>query len=195
LTSTATLMSQVLATAMSHPVRVDAFSILLEGDATAKQIADRLDESTKNVSYHLKVLEKLGCVETASIDPAQGGRVVERTYRASDRAYFDAEAWERLDRKGKQTVSISLMRVIAEDVHRALARGTFFEPDDNHISRSPMNVDRQGWDEVTTYLDGMLFGLFELQDRIDERCRETGAKTFPIKVEVMQFSSPNPRAK
>lgn len=186
-------MSQVLATAMSHPVRVDAFSILLEGEATANHIADRLDESSRNVSYHLRVLEKLGCVEVASIDHAQGGRVIEKTYRAADRAYFDAEAWERLDRQGKQKVSISLMRVIAEDVHRAMSKGTFFEPDDNHISRSPMNVDRQGWDEVTTYLDDMLFGLFELQDRINERCRESGDKTFPIKVEIIQFSSPHPR--
>jgi DNA-binding transcriptional ArsR family regulator len=185
-------MSQVLATAMSHPIRVNAFSVLLEGEATAKQIGERLDEPPKNISYHLRVLEKLGCIETTSIDPAQGGRVVERTYRASDRAYFDAEAWERLDRKGKQKVSISLMRVISEDVHRAMAKGTFFQPDDNHISRSPLNVDHQGWEEVTAYLDDMLFGLFELQDRIDERCGEIGAKTFPIKVEIIQFSSPRP---
>jgi len=191
LTVTATLMSQVLATAMSHPLRVNAFSILLEGDSTAKHIADRLDETSKNVSYHLKVLENLGCIETVSIDPVQGGRVVERTYKASDRAYFDADAWEKLDREGKQKVSISLMRVIAEDVHRALAKGTFFEPDDNHVSRSPLNVDDQGWDEVRDYLDDMLFGLFEMQDRISERCNESGAKTFPIKVEIIQFSSPD----
>jgi len=195
LTTTATLMSQVLATAMSHPLRVNAFSILLEGPATAKHIAGRLDETAGNVSYHLKVLEKLGCIETVSVDQVHGGRVVERTYKASDRAYFDADAWEKLDPEGKQKVSISLMRVIAEDVHRALEKGTFFEPDDNHISRSPLSVDDQGWNEVRDYLDDMLFGLFEMQDRIEERCNESGTKMFPIKVEILQFSSPDHQTK
>lgn len=195
MTSTATLMSQVLATAMSHPARVNVFSVLLEGDATSKDIANRLDVEAKSIRYHLKVLEELGCIETVSIEPAHGGRVVERTYQAADRAYFDADAWKRLDPKEKQTVAMSLMRVISEDVSRAMSQGTFFDPDDNHISRSPMAVDRQGWDEVTTYLDEMLLGLFEMQDRIDERCVSTGMERFPIKVEMIQFRSPSPREK
>jgi len=186
-------MSQVLATAMAHPLRVNAFSILLEGQATAREIADRLGESPSALRYHLNTLEKLGCIETATLDQAYGGRVCERTYKASGRAYFDADAWSRLDREGKHKIAMSLMGVITEDVARAMSRGTFFDPDDNHISRSPMTVDKQGWDEVTTYLDEMLVGLFDMQDQINERCEETGADRFPLKVEIIQFRSPDIR--
>lgn len=187
------LISDVLAMAMSHPIRVDALALLLERDATTKEIADHIDEPRNGVSYHLKVLEDLGCIEVVAVTPARGGRVVERTYHATERAYFDASAWERLGREEKLEVTMTLIRVISEDISRAMAAGTFFDPDDNHISRSPMQVDSEGWDEVTDYLDAQLLGLFEIQDRVDERCPDKGAETFPIKVGILQFRSPGPR--
>lgn len=187
---TPTLMSPVLAVAMSHPTRLGAFTILLERAATPKEIAAELGESGSNVGYHLRVLVDLGCIELIKVEPAAGGRVVEHTYKAVDRAYFDTDAWEQLGSKEKLEVSVTLMRVISEDINEAMSKGTFFDPDDNHISRSPMVVDEAGWEEVTAFLDGTLNELFEIQDRINERCRDEG-KTFPIKVEMIQFRSPD----
>lgn len=190
MTPTPTLMSPVLAVAMSHPTRLGALTILLEREATPREIAAELGETGSNVLYHLKVLVDLGCIELVKVEPAAGGRVVEHTYRALDRAYFDAEAWEQLGGKERLEVSVTLMRVISEDINIAMSKGTFFDPDDNHISRSPMRVDAEGWKEVTDYLDSTLSGLFEIQDRVDERCEGEEGKTFPIKVEIIQFRSP-----
>lgn len=188
-----TLMSPVLAVAMSHPTRLGAFTILLERTATPREIAAELGEAGSNVGYHLRVLVELGCIELVSVEPAAGGRVVEHSYRAVERAYFDAEGWAGLSSKEKLEVAVTLMRVISEDINDAMAHGTFFDPDDNHISRSPMRVDQEGWEEVSAFLDGTLDGLFEIQDRINERCRDDEKKTFPMKVQIIQFRSPDKR--
>lgn len=188
---TPTLMSPVLAVAMSHPTRVGALSILLERAATPKEIATELEERASNVGYHLKVLVGLGCIELISAEPAGGGRVVEHTYQAVERAYFDAGAWDQLGSSEKLDIAVTLMRVISDEISVAMSQGTFFDPDDNHISRSPMRTDMEGWEEVTAFLDGTLNGLFEIQDRIDERCaNDEERETFPIKVEIIQFRSP-----
>jgi DNA-binding transcriptional ArsR family regulator len=185
------LMSSVLAVAMSHPTRLGAFTILLEREASPREIASELEESTQNVGYHLKVLVELGCIELVSTKPVQGGRVREHFYRAADRAYFDNEGWDRLNDKERLEVAVTLMRVISEDINDAMAQGTFFDPDDNHISRSPMRVDDEGWGEVTAFLDGNLDGLYEIQERIKERCEnDEERETFPIKVDIIQFRSP-----
>jgi DNA-binding transcriptional ArsR family regulator len=189
------LISSVIATAMSHPTRLGAMTILVQRNATPAQIAAELDESLSNVCYHIDKLQKLGCIELVSIDPAVGGRVVEHLYQAVDRVYFDKEAWERLGSKDKLAVVIALMRLVSEDVNEAMSHGTFFDPDDNHISRSPMNVDFEGWDETTALLDRIVDGLFEIQENVANRCKDGAIETFPIKVEIIQFRSPGTQSR
>lgn len=188
-----TLLSPALAVAMSHPTRLAALVILLERKATTKELAAELDVSRTSVSYHLDVLLDLGCIHLVSTVPAGGGRVKERTFKAVDRAYFDAKGWEQLGSTEKLEVSATLMRVISEDVNQAISQGTFFDPDDNHISRSPMRVDSEGWREVISLLDGTVDGLFEIQDHVSERCQGDESRTFPIKVEIVHFRSPKRR--
>lgn len=184
------LLSSVLASAMSHPTRLEAMTILLRQPATPGQIAAELDEPVSNVSYHIQQLMKFGCIRLVSSEPAAGGRVLEHIYEAVDRVYFDAEAWNRLGKKEKLKVAINLMRLVSEDVNDAMAQMTFFEPDDNHLSRSPMNVDPEGWKEVVGLLDGVVDDLFEIQKNVTSRCAGENLKTIPIKVEIIQFRSP-----
>lgn len=187
---TPTLMSQELAMAMSHPTRLGAFTLLLEGPATVKRLAEQLEVTPNALRYHLNTLEELGCIYRVENDVGSAG-VSEYTYHAVERAYFDAEGWDRLGRSEKTKVTMTLMRVISEELNTSLGTGAFFDPDDNHISRSPMHVDTAGWREVTEFLDGMLDGLFEIQDRINDRAEKEGSKTFPVKVAMIQFRSPD----
>ena len=187
---TPTLMSAVLATAMSHPTRLGAFTLLLEGPATVRELAEKLGVSGNALRYHLNTLERLGCIYRVENEGGPGSRFTEYTYRAVDKAYFDAEGWEKLGKREKVKVAVTLMRVISEELNDSMGTGAFFDPDDNHISRSPMHVDHEGWQEVSAFLDGVLDGLFEIQDRINERCEVEGEGTFPIKVAIVQFRSP-----
>lgn len=64
--------------ALAHPVRVDILSLLdKHGEKTASQLAELLDQTVANCSFHLRTLEKYGYVERAE----QRGR--EKPWRAA----------------------------------------------------------------------------------------------------------------
>jgi DNA-binding MarR family transcriptional regulator len=178
---------------MSHPTRFHAMTALVEENATPAQIAARIGEPLNNVTYHIKVLVELGCVELVRTQPARGGRVVEHVYRATQRAYLDSEAWEELSEAEKLQVDNALMRLISDDIAEAMTHGTFFENDDSHVSRMPMVLDRDGWDEVISLLDETLQRLIEIQETASDRTTEATEKIH-AKVEIIQFESPPTKA-
>jgi DNA-binding transcriptional ArsR family regulator len=175
---------------MAHPTRVRIVTVLNEREASPKELAAEIEESLNNVAYHVEILKNLGCIELVRTQPSGGGRVIEHFYRATQRSYFDADAWERLGDKERFAVSATLMRLASEDISEAIAKGTFTDPDDNHISRTPLVVDRPGWDEITSILDRALEELLAVPEAVLARTEGTEAETMPIKVEIIQFRSP-----
>jgi DNA-binding transcriptional ArsR family regulator len=186
------LVSSRLVAAMSHPTRFHAMTTLVEEAATPAQIAEKIGEPLNNVTYHIKVLTELGCVELVRVQPARGGRVVEHLYRATQRAYLDAAAWDELSEKEKLQVDNALMRLISEDIADAMSHGTFFEDDDNHVSRMPMILDKDGWGEVVSLLERTLNRLMEIQERVNFRSADPSETTL-AKVEIIHFRSPPPK--
>lgn len=184
------LISSRLAAAMSHPTRFHTMAALGQlGSATPAEIAAKIGEPLNNVTYHIKVLLELGCIELVGAEPARGGRVMRHVYRTTRRAYLETEAWEQLSEKEKLVVSNGLMRQISEDVAEAMADGSFYEADDSHVSRMPMDLDRKGWDEVVVLLKATLDRLIEIQEEMDARASEDSEAT-PSKVAIIHFRSP-----
>lgn len=59
--------------AMAHPVRLRLLnSLVLQGPATATELADRVDDTPANCSWHLRQLAKFGFIEEASDLPYKG---------------------------------------------------------------------------------------------------------------------------
>lgn len=158
-----------LAAATSHPTRVHILSVLNGRRGTAKEIAAELDVDPRHVTHHMKVLLELDCVELVAVNPAGGGAAVQYEYTATRRPVLDADAWEQLDERTKRGVSVTLMRLISSEVDEGMESGSFFEPDDNHISRTPMSVDERGWEEVNDLLDRTTEELLKIQERVQAR--------------------------
>jgi DNA-binding transcriptional ArsR family regulator len=177
---------------MSHPIRLRAMRILSERIATPAEIAAAIDEPVNNVAYHIKVLKKLECIELVRTTQARGGRVAEHFYRATQRPYWDAAAWEQLDEREKLGVTGAIMNQISEDIAQAMSHGTFNGTDDNHISRSPMVVDQDGWREVVELLEDAMEALMDIQARVNGRATG-GEDLLHTHVEIIQFLSPAPK--
>jgi DNA-binding transcriptional ArsR family regulator len=182
-----------LATALSHPTRLRAMRVISERVATPREIAAEIDEPINNVAYHIKVLKKLECIELVQVKQARGGRVAEHFYKATQRPYWDPAAWEKLDEADRLDVTSAIMQQISEDIAIAMSNGTFNDPDSNHISRSPMVVDKDGWGEIVALLKETMEGLMAIQGRVDERRGDT-EEALHTKIEIIQFRSPAPRA-
>ncbi len=183
------LVNDKIITALGHPTRVHAVMVLDQRAASPAELARELGRSVRHVTYHLEVLEKLGCLELVERKPAGGGRVVESFYKGTARAWFDREAWEQMeDEKDKIAVTMPILSLISEDIARAMV-GNTFEDNDNHVSRTPMVVDDQAWDEVITLLASTLDELIDIQTRAGNRIGPE-TETRLTKVEIIQFRSP-----
>jgi len=184
-------ISPQLAAAMSHPTRVHAMSVLLDRIASPREVAEEIDERLNNVTYHLNQLRKLGCIELVRTERVRGGRVLEHFYRATQRLYFDEDAWQALSEKERlDLVGVSL-RIISQDITTAMAAGTFFGGEDMaHLCRMPMVVDTDGWREITQLLERTTEDLFEIEARVADRNASGTPADIHTKVQMLQFRSP-----
>jgi DNA-binding transcriptional ArsR family regulator len=193
-TTPPSLLNARIAAAMSHPTRLQAMTVLFERTASPKEIAEEMGEPVNNVTYHVKRLLDLGCIQLVDVRPAGGGRVVEHFYRATTQVLFEDEAWEQFGEKEKTNVTAGIMRLMSDDITEAMIQGTFSDPDDNHLSRSPMAVDGEGWKEVESLLKETLEQLMTIQTKVVER-RASGTgdgKTLHTRVHMIHFRSPGP---
>jgi len=189
------LINPRIAAAMTHPTRVYAMKVLFERTASPKEIAAEMGEPVNNVTYHIKRLLEFGCIELTSTRPARGGRVVEHFYRATSRVIFDDDTWNQLGEKQKADVTAGIMRLISEDVSEAMVQGTFYDPDDSHITRSPMVLDPEGWAEVESLLNGTLDKLFAIQERVVARRqqKQEDDRALHTVVHMLHFRTPTPK--
>jgi DNA-binding transcriptional ArsR family regulator len=183
------LTAPELTAALSHPTRNLALAILNQRVASPADIAKELDCSIRHVTYHLGVLEDLGCVELVKTESVRGGRVVKHLFRATKRSWFDREAWAQVDEADRPGIDSLIVDAMSSDISEAMLAGTFSDPPDNHLSRTPLTVDDEGWEEVVTLLESTLDELMEIQGRVSNRSTPT-ADLKPIKVEILHFRSP-----
>ncbi len=50
-----------------------------------------------------------------------------------------------------------------------MVHGTFYEDDDSHLSRTPLQLDDEGWTEVVDLLQNTLDGLLGIKEEVAER--------------------------
>jgi hypothetical protein len=178
---------------MSHPTRAQALAIFFDREASPREIAADIDEPVNNVTYHINQLVELGWIELVAQRPARGGRVVEHFYRATGRPEFSTEEWARLGPKERLAFDATTIDLMSRDVTEAMLSGTFFADKDNHLTRTPLEVDAEGWEETKQILDHAFNELLAVKERVANRVAKTGEGTFPTKVEIIHFKSPTPK--
>lgn len=171
--------------ALAHPTRVDILNVLVEGPSSPSRIARQLDNVSLNLtSHHIKVLRDLDCVELQE-EVRHGGRT-EHIYRLTKRPMFTAEEWKEVDPNDGQFLTLDILRVVSEEVRRALLKGGF-DGHDRHLSRTPLALDREGWQEVAKILERTLYELFEVGERSAERAERNDEELTRARVVIMQF--------
>lgn len=178
-----------LAKALSHPLRARIFAILNEQVASPNEIAEVLGERLPNVSYHVRALVDLECIEL--VRTAQRRGAIEHYYRAVRRPFFSDSDWRRLPRSGRQAVADVGLQLIWEDVSSAIKAGTFESRADRHLSRSALAVDEQGWGELRDVLEGVLVEAERIMKRSRDRLAKSGESGIPTRLVVMHFEAPS----
>ena len=190
------LVDPRLAKALSHPMRTRILAILNERVASPNEISEMIDERLPNVSYHVRALLELGCVELVSTAQRRGA--IEHYYRAIVRPFFTDRDWKKLPQSGRQAVSDVALQMIWEDVSSAIRGGTFEARSDRHLSRSVLELDEEGWKELSELLGSTLEETEKIEKRSAERLKANegnDGNPVPVRVVLMHFESPPPEPK
>jgi len=186
------LFDERLVTAFSHETRAHALGVFAVRPASTKELAEELGQSVSAVWYHVDKLLKLGCIEQVETKQRRGAN--ERFFRATVPHFFDDEMWEGIPKPKRLPIVTGILRLIAGDLDEAM-RGDTVDTVDNHLSRSLLNLDGDGWMESKLLLDGTLECLLEIREKSTMRMAESGEASMRVAVAIMQFElPPRPRS-
>jgi DNA-binding transcriptional ArsR family regulator len=181
-------ITQQLAKALAHPLRVRILSSLHKGVSSPNQLSQELGEPLGNVSYHVKTLLEYDCVELVKTEPRRGA--VEHFYRATERAFFSASDWEKIPASARKGISGSILETVGHDATEALIEGSIDARTDSHVSRTPLILDDQGWTEITSLLADTLNRAIEIQEEAATRLSDGKSDTINTKLAILHFESP-----
>src|SRR3954447_16046786 len=165
-------IEQRLAKALSRPVRMRVLTLLNQKVASPSELAEEIDEPLGNVSYHVRMLLDLGLVELVGTTPRRGA--VEHHYRATERAWLGKRTWGKLPSSLRGGLSGAVLTQAWEDTLAAVEAATFDSRTSRHLSRTPMVLDSEGWDELAELLDQTLERAIAIQTAAAERLANGG---------------------
>jgi DNA-binding transcriptional ArsR family regulator len=183
-------VEQIVAKAFAHPLRVQILIILNERVASPNLLAQELDQSLNLVAYHVRVLEKYDCIEL--VDTKQRRGATEHFYRATRRQFLSDSEWARMPQSLRPGLSGAMLKSVFDDIEEAVKSGSLDEKEDRHLSRTPMVVDKEGWDQTTALMNETLDKVMDIQAQAQARIAKSGEEGLTTKVELLHFLSPNP---
>ena len=181
------LVDPRLAKALSHPMRTRILALLNEQVASPNEIAAMIDERLPNVSYHVRALQELGCIEL--VRTAQRRGAIEHYYRALERPFFSDRDWKRLPRSARQAVTDVALQMTWEDASASIRAGVFENRTDRHLTRSPLTLDDRGWTELNKLLVKTLRQAEEIAANSAKRLSKSEEGGFPTRLVMMHFEA------
>lgn len=186
---TASAVDSRLAKALAHPLRVQLLAALNEGVASPNELAKRLDEPLTNVSYHVRMLHDLGTIELVETEPRRGA--LEHYYRAVVRPFFADREWKRLPKNARGSISDAVLQLVWEDASEAIKSGSFDDRENRHLSRTVLQVDDEGWDELNELLVDLIDRAMQIQADSATRASKADEETFSVNLVMMTHPTPS----
>jgi DNA-binding transcriptional ArsR family regulator len=179
--------------ALAHPLRINILRVLQDRVASPSELADELGARLPNISYHVRILERLGLLELVKTQPRRGA--LEHYYRARSRLRWTDRAWGQVPDIVKNAMVSATLDQIARYVQAAAAIGGF-DRADAHTSRQPMVLDQEGYRELAAALKELLERANEIEAGAAKRIASGNHKgdEFDVGLVMMLFEAPPPHA-
>lgn len=163
-------IDQRLVRALGHPLRVKILEVVQLRKASPSELTELLQAPLGNVAYHVRVLEKCGCIEQVATARRRGA--VEHYFRARPRSYIGHQDWRKVPKSIRDAVTGASLGTFFDKAADALEAGTMDARDDTTLNWMPMAVDAAGWEEVTAVFEAVTNRL----EAIHELCRRRMAQ-------------------
>lgn len=175
---------------LSHPVRTECLTILAERVASPGELSKLLDHDLSNVSYHVRVLVELGLVELVGEESVRGA--VAHFYKAIERPLVSSSEWEQMPLEVRKAMTANGWDVLLKNVTEAIAKGTFDNRPDRHLTRTPLLLDSEGFARLSVKMDELLEAIFSEQAASAERLNKSGEKGIHAVAATALFGMPEP---
>jgi DNA-binding transcriptional ArsR family regulator len=185
---TKTGVDPLLVKAIGHPLRLKLLTLLNERVASPSELAEELGEPLGNVSYHMRRLAELECIELVRTTPVRGA--LEHHYRATARPMFSDDDWAQLPTSIRKSLADAVLAEVVVDIAGAADEGGF-NRDEMHVSRTPITLDQQGWIDLNELLQRVMYEALEIQAQSAERLQDADAEdSEPAELVLMLFEPP-----
>jgi DNA-binding transcriptional ArsR family regulator len=139
--------------ALAHPLRVQILAVLQDRTASPSDLAEELEAPLGNVSYHVRILAKLGLLKLVRKRQRRGA--IEHMYQAVGPVRVADRAWGQVPGIVKEAMVDATLEQVGRYVEQSAAMGGFERPE-AHMSRQPMRLDAKGWKELSSAIAALL---------------------------------------
>jgi DNA-binding transcriptional ArsR family regulator len=171
-------LKTVMQAAVCHPLRLRVFAILAERVASPSELARELVEPVGNVSYHIGALVEAKLVEEVDNRPVRGA--VEHFYKAVELPYISDDQEGEMAECARVSMTETVVAMYAANVAQAMSAGTLLRRGDHHLTRTVMNVDEEGWQEMREAYTALYDRAVEIQTASAQRMGESDEKPMRI---------------
>jgi DNA-binding transcriptional ArsR family regulator len=152
--------------ALSKRERVRILAVLIEREASPKELAAELNEGLSQVSYHVSVLRECRLIKLKRTTPRRGA--VEHFYRAVNPTLIPPDAWDHLPSAVRKGISISVLQQFFDDALASLKAG-IFDDKPGELGLMPLVLDRPGVEELGKLTSEFVKSVLALQAKASER--------------------------
>ena len=182
--------------AVGHYIRLEALTILHEGEFSAGEIAEMTGVDVKNVTNHLRDLYDAGCIEF--VGHKGDGNIRRAVYRAVARAFVSDETYRAMSLEERHDLNgTALQWILAECLSSHRSRKMDQDEDLCLISDEP-NLDAEARAELREFLTASwrgtpeetlaaLKGVQEIECRATNRMAESGETGTTVVVALLAF--------
>lgn len=144
-----TTLDSRLIKALGHPLRQRLLLQYHEQVTSPRAVSEALGEPLGNVAYHTRILVEADTIELIRTEPRRGA--LEHFYGAKVRPWITDDQWKDLPVGVRRGIFGDILGQIQKDV-LAAAAAERLDDLETHVSRSPLRLDPQGWEEMTALL-------------------------------------------
>jgi DNA-binding MarR family transcriptional regulator len=174
-----------------HPIQIEALTILSDHVASPKEVAVELKLTAAKAGYvsgHIKELEKRGLVELIWTEPRGGA--IQHFYRAIKPLVVTDEDAKRLSFEERLILSAWIINRITDDFLMAVEAGSIDERTDRNLSRIPLCLDQQGYQDLNEDYTQRFHRTLEIRTESEDRLSASAEKGNPFSAMLACFPMP-----
>lgn len=176
--------------AVNHWIRVEALAILHEGEFSAGEVADMIDQDVKNVRGHIRDLYDSGCIEFAGYKVV--GNYRKPVYRAIVRAVVNDEAYRAMSIEDRHDLNGAVIQGLHAESVSSYRNRKMDADEDLCLLWETMNLDAQGKRELLAHLTAAWEGAKEINAGAANRMAKSGETGTSTIVGLLGFERGRP---